>query len=97
MLHQPAASAGKDYAIAYKTRLGVRMFVYYSIFYVGFVLINLSSPKLMEAIVFLGLNLATVYGFALITVALIQALIYSALCSRQERLLATQDREQERK
>ncbi|RPH96507.1 DUF485 domain-containing protein [candidate division KSB1 bacterium] len=72
------------------------MFIYYSLFYVGFVVINLSSPKLMEAIVFAGLNLATIYGFALIVVALIQALVYSALCSKQERLLAAQDREKER-
>ncbi|MFZ5432960.1 MAG: DUF485 domain-containing protein [Calditrichota bacterium] len=95
MLHQPAAPAGKDYAVAYKTRLGVQMFIYYSLFYAGFVVINLTSPKLMEKIVFAGLNLATVYGFALIIVALVQALIYSILCSRQETRLAAQDREKE--
>lgn len=96
MLHKPAVSAGKDYAVAYKTRLGVRMFFLYSIFYAGFVVINLTSPELMETIIFLGLNLATVYGFALIIAALIQALIYSALCAKQERLLAAQDRGKER-
>jgi hypothetical protein len=31
-----------------------------------------------------GLNLATVYGFALIIVALIEALIYDAMCRKKE-------------
>ena len=93
MLHEPAAPAGKDYAVAYKTRLGVWMFICYCIFYAGFVAINLYSPILMEQIVLWGLNLATVYGVALILVALILAIVYNALCSQQERLLAAQDGE----
>lgn len=97
MLHEPAAPAGKDYAVAYKTRLGVWMFLFYSLFYIGFVAINLTSPLLMGKIVFAGLNLATVYGFALIIFALIQALIYSAMCTKQERLLKLQDRSEEGK
>jgi hypothetical protein len=48
---------------------------------------NLAAPLLMEKIVLWGLNLATVYGMALIVVAFIEALIYDALCRRQERLL----------
>jgi hypothetical protein len=32
----------------------------------------------------MGLNLATVYGIALIIVALIEALIYDAMCRRKE-------------
>ncbi|MEI7833207.1 MAG: DUF485 domain-containing protein [bacterium] len=95
MLHEPAAPSGKDYGVAYKTRLGVWMFICYSIFYVGFVAINLYDAKLMGIIVLAGLNLATVYGFALIIVALIQALVYSALCTRQEKLLEAQDKEKE--
>lgn len=90
MLHEPAAPAGKDYAVAYKTRLGVWMFICYSIFYAGFVAINLYAPQLMEKIILAGLNLATVYGFALIIVALIQAMVYNALCGKQERLLEAQ-------
>ncbi len=90
MLHEPAAPAGKDYAVAYKTRLGVWMFICYSIFYAGFVAINLYVPQLMEKIILAGLNLATVYGFALIIVALIQAMVYNALCGKQERLLEAQ-------
>ena len=62
----------------------IRMFVFYSLFYASFVAINLLSPLTMATIVFAGLNLATVYGFALIIVALIEALIYDALCRQKE-------------
>ncbi|MDO9303244.1 MAG: hypothetical protein Q7T89_17780, partial [Anaerolineales bacterium] len=82
--HEPATPAGKDPAAPYKTRLGIWMFVFYSIFYASFVAINLLNPLAMAAIVFAGLNLATVYGFALIIVALIEALIYDAMCRKKE-------------
>jgi len=64
------------------------MFIAYCLFYAGFVAINLLSPKAMAAIILMGLNLATVYGFALIIVALIMALIYNALCTAKEAELA---------
>lgn len=88
MLHEPAVQSGKDPAAAFKTRLGVWMFVAYALFYAAFVAVNLYDPLLMEKTVLLGLNLATVYGLALIIVAFIQALIYDALCRRREHLLA---------
>ncbi|MCX7717365.1 MAG: hypothetical protein N2111_03040 [Candidatus Sumerlaeaceae bacterium] len=91
MLHEPAAQSGKDPAAGYKSRLGLWMFLFYSIFYGGFVAINLAAPLLMEANILMGLNLATVYGFALIIVALIQALIYDSMCHAKEVALA--DRE----
>jgi uncharacterized Tic20 family protein len=84
MIHKPAAAEGKDTAIPYKMRLGIWMFLSYALFYAGFVAINLIAPLLMEKSIILGLNLATVYGFALIIVALVQALIYDALCRRKE-------------
>jgi hypothetical protein len=84
MLHEPATPSGKDPAGPYKTRLGIWMFVFYSLFYASFVAINLLSPLSMAVIVFAGLNLATVYGFALIIVALIEALIYDAMCRKKE-------------
>lgn len=83
MLHEPATPAGKDPAANYKQRLGIWMFVFHALFYAGFVAINLPAPLAMEATVFLGLNLATVYGFALIIVAL----IYDWMCRRKEREL----------
>lgn len=84
MLHEPATPASKDPAGAYKMRLGIRMFILYTLFYAGFVAINLIIPNAMAIIVFAGLNLATVYGFALIVVALLEALIYDFFCRRKE-------------
>ncbi|HEY9074966.1 MAG TPA: DUF485 domain-containing protein [Anaerolineaceae bacterium] len=88
MLHKPAATGGKDPAASYKMRLGVWMFGLYLLFYAGFVVINLTSPQLMEKTILLGLNMATVYGFALIIVALLQALLYDWFCRREEKRLA---------
>lgn len=87
MLHEPAAAVGKDPAAAYKMRLGVWMFLFYAVFYAAFVGINLYSPTLMEKPVVFGLNLATAYGFALIIVALLQALVYDAMCRVKEHAL----------
>jgi len=88
MLHEPATPSGKDLASAYKMRLGLWMFLFYTLFYAGFVAINLLAPQVMGTIVLLGLNLATVYGFALIIVAFVQALIYDAMCRRKEAAFA---------
>ncbi|KAF0111956.1 MAG: hypothetical protein FD147_470 [Chloroflexi bacterium] len=84
MLHEPSTPAGKDPAGPYKIRLGIWMFIAYSLFYASFVAINLLNPLAMAAIVFAGLNLVTVYGFALIIVALIEALVYDWFCRRKE-------------
>jgi hypothetical protein len=84
MHHEPATPVGKDPAGPFKIRLGIWMFLSYLIFYASFVAINLLKPMAMASIVFAGLNLATVYGFALIIVALIEALIYDWLCRRKE-------------
>jgi len=88
MIHEPATPSGKDPAGPYKMRLGLWMFLFYTIFYAGFVAINLLFPLAMGTIVFLGLNLVTVYGFALIIVAFIQALIYDAMCRKKEAAFA---------
>jgi uncharacterized membrane protein (DUF485 family) len=91
MLHEPATPSGKDPSGPYKMRLGIWMFVFYSLFYASFVAINLLKPLAMASIVFAGLNLATVYGFALIIVALIEALIYDWLCRKKEAYFAQAD------
>jgi len=84
MLHKPAAESGPDHAQGYKSKLGVRMFLLYAIIYAGFVAINIISPVTMEKTIFLGLNLAVVYGFGLIIFALVLALIYNYACGRKE-------------
>ena len=97
MLHEPATPAAKDPAGPYKMRLGLWMFLLYTLFYAGFVAINVLSPTTMGAIVLFGLNLATVYGFALIIVAFIQALIYDAMCRRKEAEFARLEQENDDK
>lgn len=84
MLHKPAPQHEEDLSADYKSRLGVRMFLIYALLYGGFVAINLTAPLAMEQIVFLGLNLATVYGFGLIVGALVLALIYDRMCRKHE-------------
>jgi len=91
MLHKPAAASGVDHAQGYKSRLGVWMFLVYALVYVGFVAINIISPLSMENTVFLGLNLAVVYGFGLIIFALLLALIYNFQCGAKEKKLNTGD------
>jgi hypothetical protein len=97
MLHEPASTASKDPAGPYKMRLGTRMFFAYSVFYAGFVAINLLFPAAMGTIIVLGLNLATVYGFALIIVALIEALVYDGMCRAKEKQLAGEEVESDTK
>jgi len=91
MLHEPATPAVKDPSSPYKIKLGVRMFIVYLIFYVCFVAINLIFPKSMGIIILGSLNLVTVYGFALIIVALIEALIYDFLCRKKESFYKKQE------
>ena len=86
MLHEPANTPQEeDNAIEYKTKLGIRMFIVYALIYAGFVLINIIKPVLMEKEVLFGLNLAVTYGFGLIILSLVLALIYNALCMREEK------------
>ena len=89
MHHGSAQDSGPDPASAYKTRLGVWMFIIYCVVYAGFVFINvLTEGEAMQVIVFSGLNLAVVYGVGLIVFALVLALIYNWLCTKKEAELA---------
>ncbi|MDT8419260.1 MAG: DUF485 domain-containing protein [Desulfuromonadales bacterium] len=83
MGHGPAVKLGKDNAAAYKTKLGVSMFIVYTIVYAIFVVINATNPKAMENIV-MGQTAAVLWGFGLITLALVLAVIYNHLCTRAE-------------
>lgn len=84
MLHKPAAPSGKDPASEYKSQIGARMFIVYALIYAGFVALNVIAPLLAERPVFLGLNLAVVYGIGLIVFALVLAMIYNSLCAKKE-------------
>ena len=91
MGHGPAVKLGKDNASAKKTKLGLILFAGYCVIYAGFVAINIISPKMMGEIVFSGLNLAMVYGFALIFIAIIMGLIYNQICTNWENKMNTEE------
>lgn len=84
MLHEPAVQCGPDASAQYKKQLGVIMFLLYGFFYAVFVGINMIQPIMMEKIVLMGMNLAVVYGFGLIVMALFLALIYNHMCTKHE-------------
>lgn len=84
MGHGQAVKLGKDDAAKYKTKLGVWMFLLYTLVYAGFVVINAVQPALMEKVVF-GQTLAVVYGFGLIGFALVLAMIYNKFCTAAEK------------
>lgn len=64
--------------------LGMMLFGVYLVIYTGFVLINATAPQLMEWTPLAGLNLAILYGFALIIIAFVLSLLYGFLASRHD-------------
>ncbi|PLY03321.1 MAG: hypothetical protein C0623_01785 [Desulfuromonas sp.] len=83
MGHGPAVKLGKDNAAEYKTRLGIRMFIVYTLTYASFVVINATNPAVMQKII-MGQTLAVIYGFALLAFALVLAIIYNQMCNAAE-------------
>ena len=84
MGHGPATQWEEDKASDYKARLGIYLFIVYILVYAGFIFINIVSPKAMGIIIFAGLNLACVYGFGLIILAIVMGLIYNKMCTDKE-------------
>lgn len=84
MKHGPAAKLEVDHASEKKSKLGIQLFVLYSIVYAGFVILGVVDNALMGKIIFAGLNLAVVYGFGLIIFAIILGLIYNHICTAYE-------------
>ncbi|MBN1321967.1 MAG: DUF485 domain-containing protein [Thermoleophilia bacterium] len=85
MLHEPAAVHGVDEAAAFKRRLGLIMLAIYGVIYIVYIVINVAWPKAMGVIVVAGLNLAIVFGFALIIIAFLLAMAYNWACTRHEK------------
>lgn len=83
MVHDPSTEWKEDKSENYKTKLGLIMFAIYFVIYMAFILISVLSPRTMGIDVG-SLNLAIVYGFGLIIIAIIQAVIYNIMCSRHE-------------
>jgi uncharacterized membrane protein (DUF485 family) len=84
MLHKPAVEIGKDNAAARKSKLGVILFVVYTLIYSGFVLIGLTKPELMGLELIGGQNIAIIYGFGLIILAIVMGFVYNYFCTKME-------------
>jgi len=92
MLHGEAVKLDKDDSATEKSRIGLILFGVYSLIYAGFIVINTLTPKTMGIRVFLGLNLAVVYGFGLIILAIIMGIVYNRICTNlEERMNKTAD------
>ncbi|MEI6085084.1 MAG: DUF485 domain-containing protein [Verrucomicrobiota bacterium] len=79
----PVAREKEDASVvAHNTRMGVILFILYVVFYGGFMALSAFKPDVMSQPFLGGANLAVVYGFALIVVALVLALIYMKVCRK---------------
>jgi uncharacterized membrane protein (DUF485 family) len=68
--------------IAHNTRMGVLLFIVYVLFYGGFMITSAFWPEVMSKPFLAGINLAVVYGFALIIAALVLAMVYMKVCRK---------------
>ena len=62
-------------AAKYNARLGIFLFILYLLIYAGFVALSAFAPSVMAKPVIGGVNLAVVYGFALIGLAFVMAIM----------------------
>ena len=83
-MHGPAAKLETDHAAAKKAKLGIKLFIFYILIYAGFVVIGLVDPELMGVHIIGKQNLAIVYGFGLIVLAIVMGFIYNAMCTKLE-------------
>lgn len=93
-MHEPAQEWKKDNASSLKEILGKWLFFIYTLIYIGFIVINVSSPKFMGVDVG-SLNMAIVYGFVLIIFAMLLAFAFNHVSSHAEELLNLEDDEKE--
>ncbi|MCX7953964.1 MAG: DUF485 domain-containing protein [Bacteroidales bacterium] len=91
MLHGPAVKLDEDKASKKKASLGVKLFFVYLLFYAAFTYISISHPSWMSTRIIFGLNLAIVYGFSLIIIAIVMGWVYHMICSRYERQMNKED------
>ncbi len=90
-MHEPAQEWKKDSASSIKELLGIWLFFLYLIVYIGFIVINVVSPKFMGIDVG-SLNVAITYGLGLIVLAIILAFAYNHVSSHAEELLNNDQR-----
>lgn len=93
-MHGPSSQWKKDNSSSLKELLGKWLFLLYSIVYGGFIMINVLSPGFMGIDVG-SLNVAVVYGFGLIIFAMILAFAYNDVSTHAEKLMNTDDDEED--
>jgi uncharacterized membrane protein (DUF485 family) len=76
-------ASAHDAVVAFNARLGVVLFLVYLLLYVGFIYLSAFQRERMATEVIGRVNLAVVYGFALIAAAFVMALLYMVLCRRE--------------
>lgn len=94
LLHGPATGAEneppEDPAIqARNARLGLRLFAVYGLIYGCYVVAGAFLPGVMK-VGLAGVNVAVVWGFGLIVLAFVMAIVYGRLCDRP--LAATEEK-----
>ncbi|ODA42344.1 DUF485 domain-containing protein [Desulfosporosinus sp. BG] len=86
MSHGPATEWKENKTLEKKkARLGVVMFIIYTVIYAGFIYINVWDSQVMRISVG-SFNVAILYGFGLIVLALVLAIIYNQICTNAEKL-----------
>jgi uncharacterized membrane protein (DUF485 family) len=79
----PVVKEQEDAAVvAHNTRMGVWLLLVYVSFYGGFMALSAFRPAAMAATPFGGPNVAVLYGFGLIVLALVLALVYMKVCRK---------------
>jgi uncharacterized membrane protein (DUF485 family) len=82
---------------ARNSRNGIILFAVYLLFYGGFVFVNAFDPASMEKTPIAGLNVAILYGFALIIGAVVLSAFYGILCGDMSRSSKATDKTEESK
>ncbi|MBL8826789.1 MAG: DUF485 domain-containing protein [Planctomycetaceae bacterium] len=83
MTDQPSSS-DDPVLLARQSRLALRLFAVYLIAYAGFMGLAAFAPQVMAQPALFGVNVAILYGLALIFGALLLALLYMRWCHRIE-------------
>jgi len=87
LLHGPATGSEneppEDLGIQTRNaRLGLRLFAVYGFIYGLYVVVGAFFPGIMN-VRLAGVNVAVVWGFALIILAFVMAVVYGRLCDRE--------------
>ncbi|KAF0202923.1 MAG: hypothetical protein FD170_1500 [Bacteroidetes bacterium] len=95
-MHGPAVKMDADHAAAKKSKLGVILFLVYTLVYSGFVFIGLMYPEVMGLHIIGRQNVSIVYGFGLIFLAIVMGFIYNWICTRYEDEATANEKEKQK-